>query len=82
MVIPFYSRQIESVVVGEMCKCGHPRASHGSQTRRVDGQLVRLGHHDGNCCDSHCECKQFTWDKWITESEVVEQQQIPVKVAS
>jgi hypothetical protein len=54
---PFQTRDGKAVV-DEQCSCGHKRSQHEDR--------FSLGH--GYCLD--CNCKQFTWTKWIYEKEV------------
>ncbi len=65
MMKPFFSRQLQSFVVDEMCECGHSKSEHGSKLRKLPGnRFIRLV-EEGNCCNMICSCSQFTWKGWV-----------------
>lgn len=68
---PFFSNQLNCIVVGEKCECGHAKSEHGSQIKSQLEALIRLP-QEGNCCENHCVCQQYTWAGWITENEAVD----------
>lgn len=68
---PFFSNQLNCVVVDEKCECGHSKSEHGSQSRAKNGEFLRLP-HEGSCCGDLCACSQYTWAGWITEEEATE----------
>lgn len=51
----------ETIVVDELCTCGHLKSSHGSS---VNGYAP--GH--GSCLI--CGCQKFTWKKFLTAGEL------------
>lgn len=73
MLRPFFSRQLKDFVVDEMCECGHAKSEHGSSSTNMDGQIVRLSRDEGSCCSGQCACPRFTWARYITETEAVQQ---------
>jgi hypothetical protein len=54
-----------------MCECNHPQAAHGPLIPNV---AIRFDGH-GPCGVAGCACRQFTWDRWITETEVAQKGQ-------
>lgn len=60
---PFYLRSKDKFALGEICVCGHLKEDHGSRTI-----LVRQS-HEGSCCCTGCECKNFTFSRYATEDD-------------
>jgi len=53
-----------------MCKCGHLQADHSSLLVPLGERSVRQYHH-GGCVE--CECKRFTFDKFVSLEEAAYQ---------
>ena len=64
---PFYSKSRGKLVVDARCTCGHAESKHGSVLRASGDEKIRLP-NAGGCCSGHCDCDNFTWAGWITES--------------
>jgi hypothetical protein len=67
----FYSNQLRDIVVNEMCKCNHLKSEHGSLLHKLLKAIVREP-NDGGCCSSHCDCKQFTFSRYVCVDEAAD----------
>lgn len=68
----FFSRVLGDYVVDEMCECGHLKSEHGSRTTRIGGSRMLRQANDGSCCKGRCECKQFTFARFVGLEEKAE----------
>lgn len=64
----FFSQILQDYVVDEMCSCGHLKSQHGSLTARSARGILRQP-HDGGCCHGICDCKRFTFVRYVTIEE-------------
>jgi hypothetical protein len=57
---PFMWKELPngSVIIDEMCRCGHKRSNHGPGPANEDGH--------GACARTKCKCKRFVFENWIT----------------
>jgi len=55
----------------ELCKCGHLISEHGSRTTKVEDSLLRESHH-GGCCAGSCQCKRFTFHRFVSIDEAAD----------
>lgn len=58
---------VEKWAIDEMCVCGHPQSSHGSEVINAKNGIIRNSGH-GNCCNDNCKCIKFIWEDWIFEN--------------
>lgn len=66
----FYSKMLKDFVVDSMCVCGHLQRNHGSKTIRVNRVTMVREANDGSCCCGDCPCGQFTWERFVTVTEM------------
>jgi len=51
------NERLREKIIDEMCTCGHLKSQHA-------GHALIEGH--GSC--NECDCRKFTWEKWVLKS--------------
>ena len=64
---PFRTRD-GRVIVGQVCRCGHPESRHGHRLAEVPGVLVGVPGH-GPCLEPGCRCERFSFRNFLYQEE-------------